>query len=146
MEPTWSQKGINKSMISWLGFRTPLETSMELRRGCKDHTFSSRPPRAAPYYQRLLYNNKQRQVASEDLTRLGPLARRIERKEYTIQPVWSGGMKRQGESATCRSTVLCWSHEAPSRLSAKRPRQTRVRTWLEGQTTLGKYGIIWGSF
>ena len=32
MEPKWSQKGIQKSMIFWLGFRTPLETSTELRR------------------------------------------------------------------------------------------------------------------
>ena len=30
MEPKWSQKGIQKSMIFWLGFRTPLETSAEL--------------------------------------------------------------------------------------------------------------------
>ena len=77
MEPKWSQKGIQKSMIFWLGFRTPLETSTELRRGFKDHTFSSRPPRAAPYYQRILYNNKQRQDNLQDLARLGPLARRI---------------------------------------------------------------------
>ena len=63
MEPKWSQKGIQKSMIFWLGFRTPLETSAGLQGDCKDHTFSSRPPRAAPYYQRLLYNNKQRRVA-----------------------------------------------------------------------------------
>ena len=32
MQPKWSQKGIQKSMIFWLGFRTPLETSTELRR------------------------------------------------------------------------------------------------------------------
>ena len=81
MEPKWSQKGIQKSMIFWLGFRTPLETSTELRGDCgcsrKCHTFSSRPPRAAPYYQRILYKNKQRQDSLADLARLGPLARRI---------------------------------------------------------------------
>ena len=32
MEPKWSQKGIQKAMIFWRGFRTPLETSTELRR------------------------------------------------------------------------------------------------------------------
>ena len=37
--------------------------STELRRSRECHTFSSGPPRAAPYYQRLLYNNKQRRVA-----------------------------------------------------------------------------------
>ena len=63
MEPKWSQKGIQKSMIFWRGFPTPLETSAELRRSRGCHTFSSGPPRAAPYYQRLLYNNKQRRVA-----------------------------------------------------------------------------------
>ena len=31
MESKWSQKSIKKSMIFWLGFRTPLETSAELR-------------------------------------------------------------------------------------------------------------------
>ena len=40
-------------------------------------TFSSRPPRAAAYYQRILYKNKQRQHSLEDLARPGPLARRI---------------------------------------------------------------------
>ena len=71
MESKWSQKGINKSMFFWIGFWKPLETltglrrgcdgaAGELRRGCGCHTFSSRPPRAAPYYQRLLYKNKQR--------------------------------------------------------------------------------------
>ena len=46
-----------------------------LSREC--HTFSSRPPRAAAYYQRILYKNKQRQHSLPDLARLGPLARRI---------------------------------------------------------------------
>ena len=36
MEPKWSQKGIKKSMIFWLGFRTPLETSAELRRNFEE--------------------------------------------------------------------------------------------------------------
>ena len=31
MERKWSQKGIQKSMIFWLGFRTPLETLTGLR-------------------------------------------------------------------------------------------------------------------
>ncbi len=35
MEPKWSQKGIQKSMIFWLGFRTPLETSAGLRGDCE---------------------------------------------------------------------------------------------------------------
>ena len=34
MEPKWSQKGIQKSMIFWIGFRTPLETSAGLRGDC----------------------------------------------------------------------------------------------------------------
>ena len=49
-----------------------------LRVGCDCHTFSSRPPRAAAYYQRILYKNKQRQHSLQDLARLGPLARRIQ--------------------------------------------------------------------
>ena len=48
-----------------------------LRRVRDCHTFSSRPPRAAAYYQRILYKNKQRQDWLKDLARLGPLARRI---------------------------------------------------------------------
>ena len=77
MEPKWRQEGIQKVMFFLMVFQMPLETSAELRGMREYHTFSSRPPRAAPYYQRLLYNNKQRRVAPEDLTRLGPLARRI---------------------------------------------------------------------
>ena len=44
-------------------------TSTELRGNFDGHTFSSRPPRAAPYYQRLLYNNKQRRVAPKIVKR-----------------------------------------------------------------------------
>ena len=33
MEAKWNQKGINKSMFFWLGFRTPLETSIFPRKG-----------------------------------------------------------------------------------------------------------------
>ena len=90
MEPKWSQKGVKKSMIFWLGFRTPLETSAELRGDCEcsrgRHTFSSRPPRAAPYYQRLLYNNKQGRVAC-GMTERAPLGR------MTLQDR-SGAIKR----------------------------------------------------
>ena len=77
MEPKWRQKGIQKSMFFLMVFQRPLETSTELRRVRDCHTFSSRPPRAAPYYQRILYKNKQRQHSLADLARLGPLARRI---------------------------------------------------------------------
>ena len=77
MERKWSPKGIKKSMFFWLGLRMPLETLMFLRVGRDCHTFSSRPPRAAPYYQRILYKNKQKQNSLPDLARLGPLARRI---------------------------------------------------------------------
>ena len=88
MEPKWRQKGTQKAMFVLMFFRMPLETSIFLRR-VRDgsatgprvsrdcHTFSSRPPRAAAYYQRILYKNKQRQHSLEDLARLGPLARRI---------------------------------------------------------------------
>ena len=48
-----------------------------LRRMRECHTVSSRPPRAAPYYQRILYNNKRRQGSLRDLARLEPMARRI---------------------------------------------------------------------
>ena len=34
-------------------------------------------PRAEPYYQRIVYKNKQKQYSLADLARLGPLARRI---------------------------------------------------------------------
>ena len=49
------------------------------RRGSRDrHTFSSGSPRAAPYYQRILYiSDKQRRDSLQDLTRLGLLAWRI---------------------------------------------------------------------
>ena len=81
IESKLSPTGINKSMFFWLGLRMPLETLIVLRvgRDCsrRCHSFSSRPPRAAAYYQRILYKNKQRQHSLQDLARLGPLARRI---------------------------------------------------------------------
>ena len=70
MEPKWRQKGIQKSMFFLMVFQRPLETSIFLR-GSRDcsrggHTFSSRPPRAAQYYQRILYKNKQKQHSLAD--------------------------------------------------------------------------------
>ena len=69
--PKWSQHGrtiepkrhqqINAFLVRfWNGSGNIDGTATGLRRGCGCHTFSSRPPRAAPYYQRLLYKNKQR--------------------------------------------------------------------------------------
>ena len=81
MEPKWRQKGTQKAMFFLMFFRMPLETSIFLRRvrGCSrgGDTFSSRPPRAAAYYQRILYKNRQRQHSLQDRARPGPLARRI---------------------------------------------------------------------
>ena len=61
-------------------------TARELRGSRGRHTFSSGPPRAAPYYQRLLYNNKQRRVAYR-MTERAPLGR------MSLQ-VRSGAIKR----------------------------------------------------
>ena len=83
MEPKWRQKGIQQSMFFLIVFQRPLETSAELR--VSREWAASEPqvshflqptPRAAPYYQRILYKNKQRQHSLADLARLGPLARR----------------------------------------------------------------------
>ena len=87
MEPKWRQHGAkmkpkshSKINVFWLGFWKPLETLAGLRRGCDGaagglrgggcgcHTFSSRPPRAAPYYQGLLYKNKQRALLTGSST------------------------------------------------------------------------------
>ena len=61
------------------------------RVSCDGDTFSSRSPRAAPYYQRILYKNKQRQHSLPDLARLGPLARRI--FSFTMMASWPASMR-----------------------------------------------------
>ena len=48
MEPKWSQKGIQKSMIFWRGFPTPLETSTELRRNFGEAASVTLSPADAP--------------------------------------------------------------------------------------------------
>ena len=76
MEPNWSQHGIQKSMCFLIGFWKPLETLTGLRGGCDGAagglasvTLSpADPPRAAPYYQRLLYKNKQRPLLTGSST------------------------------------------------------------------------------
>ena len=86
-----SKNGIKKSMFFWLGFRMPLETLTDLRRGREeaagkprgsrgggreDHTFASRCPRAAPLIKDIVLKQTKTGMV-RDLARPEPLARRI---------------------------------------------------------------------
>ena len=65
LEPKWNPKGTQEAMFFLTVFQKPLETSTELRLSCDGDTFSSRSPRAAPYYQRLSNKDRQRRGACD---------------------------------------------------------------------------------
>ena len=80
-EAKWSQNAANMTSTNLCFFewflgrlwkhRSFLDGAARRLRGSRDrHTFSCWPPRAAPYYQRILYNNKQGQDCLGDLARL----------------------------------------------------------------------------